>query len=672
MDSQSRDYKFLFYLGGITLAGLLLRLNHLGTESITADEVSALLRLQFNSLGEMLEGGVRPDGHPAFTQVLLWFWIKLFGNSEFAIRLPFVLMGTASIWLAGQTARRWFGVACALATASALAFLQFPIIYSQLARPYAAGLFFTMLAAYFVSRFGEEKKVNWKHIVGFAIAGAGAAYSHYFSLYTTLLLGVAGLFLVSKQNRQVYVLSALCAALLFIPHLSFTISQLGIGGVGGPGGWLGPPTPEFFGAHFFYVFNSSVGILIAVLSFASIGLLFNSRRTNKLQFAMFLLWIIPLLTGYYYSIYVNPVLQHSVLLFSFPFLFMLLFSWLPYDEKSVWSYRYSMIILLPLVWYITVHKPFRLTDHFGRLKEIVEVYENAENAYGNEKVDVMFNVDDPYFINYYRKCKRKINVSDDAYLGFDGYELLQLRKAVQNSTADYFVYGWSTRDSYPAALDIIAEKFPCLKEKHEWFNSAVYVFQKHASTEAECLSDSIFYSSVFDFQTLSEKRTNSTYGTWTGSPNFIEKRSELNGSPFVPSDRFAIMHLISLGSTHQFTPVFNTSVGSVLHNPDNEIVLECVIKLENPRSEAVLVVEYIRDGKQLLWTGSSSTKQLDTTGTNWQIMHFAQRPAIDLHPTDSIRAYVFTPNLVPLYVGSIRFTTREGHRGIYGIRPDYE
>lgn len=653
---MKRDLRFNYYLCGITLAGFLLRINHTWSESITADEVSALLRLRFDSFSEMLQNGVKPDGHPAFTQVLLWFWTKLFGDSEFAVRLPFVLMGTASIWFGAQAARKWFGAASGLATAAALAFLQFPIMYSQLARPYAPGLFFTMLAAYFVARFSEERKANWKEVAGFAIAGAGAAYSHYFSLYTTLLLGVAGLFLVTKENRKLYFAAAISAVLLFLPHVSFTLSQLSIGGVGGPGGWLGPPKSDFVGIHFFYIFNSSLGLMIVVLFFAAVGLFFNFRRTGKRQIAMLMLWLIPMLTGYFYSIHVNPVLQHSVLLFSFPFLIMLLFSWLPYDENSTWSFRYSIVMMIPILWYITAQKPFRLTDHFGRLKEIVETYINAEEKYGRSKVDVLFNVDANYFVDYYLN-RYQHNPDTYWYCMFHterNDELQQLRSLVQSSNADYFVYGWSTRESYPAAEDIIRDKFPCLIEKHEWFNSAVYVYG--ASELCDPAIPQWKFMAGF------------------GKPGDITDKWRLITNTDYPIEVVEGSSLLAqkLDSSHQFGPVIAVRVGDVISNSDNILACHANIKLHESDAEVVWVMEFIRDGKQLLWTGHSSTKQLDSSSREWQRFYFVQRPPIELLPSDSIHAYIFSPNLSEIGFGNLRFVTREGHRGIYGNRPDYQ
>lgn len=641
--------KFVYYLTGLTLVGFLLRINHIGSESITADEVSALLRLKYDTLSEMIEKGVRPDGHPAFTQVLLWFWIKVFGDSEFAVRLPFVLMGTASIWFAGMAAKRWFGTGTAIAVAASLAFLQLPIMYSQLARPYACGLFFTMLAASCVSRFSSDEKVKWYHILLFIVTAAGAAYSHYFSLLTTLLLGISGIFLVSKTNTVKYLVASLGAVLLFLPHIGITISQLQIGGIGGPGGWLGPPTPDFFWNHVIVIFNSSRGVTYLVCLIILFCVVFGKRRPDKKQVITLLLWIVPMLTGYFYSVYGNPVLQHSVLLFSMPFLLMFLFSWLPNDDGIKAPYFFGNSLIILFACYITLYKPFRLTDHFGRLEELVDVY----YRYADKGATAIYNVDDPYFIEYYTKfsqSKQKI-MYRFTYLKHDDAhsEMAQLRDRVMHAQGDYFIYGWSTRESSPSALDIIAQEYPCLIEKQEWFNSAVYVFARSSVLHP----DSCNYHSTILFYSYMNIQAGDTNTSWSPSCG-------MSGDHF------------TLDSSCQYGPMLKARVGDIMRNPDNEIVFHASVFTPKLRTSCIMVVEFMRDGKTLWWTGMDTKSQLDTTRVGWQVAYFGQRPPIPLMKTDSIRAYVYTPDLKEVQVRNLTFMTRVGHLGIHGERPDFE
>lgn len=647
MNSPQNSSRFLYYLTGITLAGFLLRINNTWSESITADEVSALLRLKFDSLGAMIEGGVRPDGHPAFTQVLLWYWTKWFGTSVFAVRLPFVLMGTAAIWLAGIAAKRWFGVGTALAVAASLAFLQFPLMYAQLARPYAPGLFFTMWAACAAARFSGEEKTKWIHVLSFAVAAAGAAYSHYFSALTTLLLGIAGVFIAHKDNRLKFLIACIVAVALFLPHWGITKAQLAIGGVGGPGGWLAAPTPAFFWSHIVFIFDASVCMVLLIGLLFLFCLIFNKHMPGQRQFAMLLIWLLPLLIGYVYSIRVNPVLQHSVLLFSMPFLLLFIFSWFPNDEEVKYPYRFAGALIVVFAFYTTVYKPFRLSEHFGRLKELVDVYYD----YSGKGATAVYNVDDPYFINYHTEGKKTKQPSftflrhDDAHS-----ELAQLRHCVLHAQGDYFIYGWSTRESSPASLDIIAQEYPCLVEKHEWFNSAVYVFARSRVVNPDSCA---YHSTVKFYSYMSIHAGDTVKRSWRPACNSV-------------GDTFTI------DSACQYGPMLRARVGDVLSSPDNEIVMHASVFTPRLRTSCILVVEFIRDGQTLLWTGMDTKSQIDTTRVGWQVAYFGQRPPVPLLRSDSIHAYLFTPQLQEVKVRNLTFMTREGHRGIYGARPDYE
>ena len=78
----------------------MLRFTISFTHSYSSDELSAITRLNFNGLSNILEFGVmKGDMHPAGVQLFEEFWSSLFGTSELALRFPFVLMGVLAIWL---------------------------------------------------------------------------------------------------------------------------------------------------------------------------------------------------------------------------------------------------------------------------------------------------------------------------------------------------------------------------------------------------------------------------------------------------------------------------------------------------------------------------------------------------------------------------------------------
>src|SRR5689334_21187724 len=80
----------------ILVAAAWLRFYHLGDISFSNDELSALTRARFDSFHELIEKGVKADGHPALVQVMIWCVIHQFNDDVFTIRLLFALAGIVS------------------------------------------------------------------------------------------------------------------------------------------------------------------------------------------------------------------------------------------------------------------------------------------------------------------------------------------------------------------------------------------------------------------------------------------------------------------------------------------------------------------------------------------------------------------------------------------------
>jgi hypothetical protein len=684
--------RFYYLLGAITLAGLAFRLKTLGTESLTADEASALLRLQYPDFSSMIENGVRPDGHPAFTQVLLWFWTKAFGLGEFAIRLPFALMGAASIWQSGIIARKWFGDFPAYAVAAGMAFLEFPLMYSQLARPYAPGLFFTLLTAYFFTSFLFGEKTGKRQTAGFAFSAALAAYSHYFSGLAAALMGLFGIFLVPKTNRNLFLVACVGAVLLFIPHIGITLSQLETGGIGGPGGWLGKPTPDFIPGHFLFAFNHSPAILLGAVGIWLGTLMVFLQRPKKTHLLSILLWLLPLVIGYVYSVKRNPVLQDSVLLFGFPFLLLFLFAWLPPVEKHKSAPLFPAIAVLGFFYFTSVYKPFRLTDHFGRLKELVSTAIETQEKYGVGKVLVAYDVDAPYFVQYYYDQYGEQHKNVITTILPDPNALLSFRKKVENSTADYFVYGWSTRYSPVEVPEIIRETYPYLVKRELWFNSAVYVFSRNPSPDYIRENRDIIFDATDNFEPQDTSAYEMTVTGPEGKPVPVANWSAPCGRLFTDTlvhpmhpDTSSVNgpvtymwsappdYWIRLDSTCTYSPSLRMKVGDILPGPDNQLLLSASVKFPDTLATGVLVIQFERDGKQLYWNGRETSTQADRKKAGeWQTIFFGLQPPPGLHKTDTVVVFFYTKDSRPILLNQLNFRVLTGHPGIYGERGNYE
>lgn len=112
-------------LFGVLVVAAVLRLYGFHELPYTHDELSALFRLSFGSFNELIEHGVKVDGHPAGVQVFLYYWVALFGEQAWKIKLPFALLGIGSVALVYAIGKKWFTHSVGLYSATFLAGLTF-------------------------------------------------------------------------------------------------------------------------------------------------------------------------------------------------------------------------------------------------------------------------------------------------------------------------------------------------------------------------------------------------------------------------------------------------------------------------------------------------------------------------------------------------------------------
>jgi len=339
-------YEYIL-LAIIIVVGSVLRFWDYQNIPFMHDEFSALGRLRFDNFSDLIVNGVLPDGHPAGVHVFLYYWTDLVGTSEILVKIPFIIAGILSIWLGYLIAKLWFDGTTGLLVAASISTLQFFVMYSQIARPYVSGLFITLLMVYMWSLyFFKSKKLIY--LILYVLFGAMAAYNHHFSLLFAAIVGLSGLFLISRKEILPYSISGIAIFVLYIPHLSIFFSQLSYGGIGG---WLAKPTPIFFFRFVNWIFHYSVWswsalvIVLLILIFTK-GKFAYAAKANKKRLLLLSWFILPIVIGYTYSVLQSPIIQYSMLIFSTPYLFMLLFS---YHKKIKIKNTGLMVAILMIV-----------------------------------------------------------------------------------------------------------------------------------------------------------------------------------------------------------------------------------------------------------------------------------------------------------------------------------
>jgi len=91
-------------LTGIVLLAAILRLGGLGSRSLWLDEGAEYDAVR-GSFGHLMNRVINRESTPPLSYVYEWLATKVVGTSEFALRLPFALLGIALVpvmYLAGR------------------------------------------------------------------------------------------------------------------------------------------------------------------------------------------------------------------------------------------------------------------------------------------------------------------------------------------------------------------------------------------------------------------------------------------------------------------------------------------------------------------------------------------------------------------------------------------
>jgi hypothetical protein len=483
----------------ILVIGFALRFSVSITHSYTNDELSAINRLQYNSFSELIEKGVKMgDMHPAGVQVFEKIWSALFGTSELALRLPFVLFGTASIFLIFLLGKTWFNRRTGIYAAAILSILYFPIIQSELARPYSPGLFIVLLTTWFYHKvlFSEVKK--YRDAIFLGVCFAAGMYTHYFLFLSLLLIGFTGLFFLKKDNFKYYLLAVALAALLFLPHISVTLYHLSVGGLG----WLGKPDNDFILQFIFHAFNESWIMLILILGLILFGLF---QKKNDALFQSKYYWLMATwffgiyAVGHILSLVSTPLLKFPVMLFAFPFLILMM----AYLLSNIRYEKTVLILILGIGFYSSFYErglyDIRHTGYRETARHLVE----WDKQYGDENIYTVYNLSNPNYMNFYAT---QFGASVD--FDWDVIEFADdaaIRKDLMNRPEAFCVVGYSERLTLPQVFETVKEFYPNIVEYHRFDNSGVFLMSKENAGEQEPEKELFSAMDLYDTENASWK-----------------------------------------------------------------------------------------------------------------------------------------------------------------------
>jgi 4-amino-4-deoxy-L-arabinose transferase-like glycosyltransferase len=221
----------LLSLLAIMFLGAVLRFYGLGFQSLSEDELASWDLSNRGTLPQVIEG-VRGDIHPPLYFLMLRFAQWVFGEAEWALRLPSAIAGWLCIPAIYLLGKRLYSEREGLITALLLAVLWAPVYYSQEARSYAIVVLLSILTVYFwwgvMLGLRYRRELPARDAALYVICAVLCAYLHYFGLLLVVLQGVALAALAFGALRKAMFLYV-PVALAYLPWLPSMLHQSGSG-----------------------------------------------------------------------------------------------------------------------------------------------------------------------------------------------------------------------------------------------------------------------------------------------------------------------------------------------------------------------------------------------------------------------------------------------------------
>jgi 4-amino-4-deoxy-L-arabinose transferase-like glycosyltransferase len=252
-------------LGALVLLAAALRLSTLGLQSFWFDEAFTPVHVLHPSLFKTLDSITKTENSPPLWYIVEWVSYRLFGTSEWALRLPSALAGIAMVPVAWGIGRELSGRATAIATAAIVTVSPIFVWYSQEARVYGLYAFASAILILCFLRLLDRPEERGR-LVAFALAGIFALLTHYFTAF--LLVGM-GLWLLWRSETRRAAIAPLVAIGIAGLALLPLISQQGGRNTSWIGNWPLKERLEAIPQYFLTGYNGkplghSVELLVAL------------------------------------------------------------------------------------------------------------------------------------------------------------------------------------------------------------------------------------------------------------------------------------------------------------------------------------------------------------------------------------------------------------------------
>ncbi|MBN2820864.1 MAG: glycosyltransferase family 39 protein [Bacteroidales bacterium] len=276
------------------LTAFLWKYINAGSRDICLDEPFTIFHAQ-ESIKNILLLPTQDEPNPPLFMFILHFWIQLFGNGPFAVRvLPIFFNALTTVFLY-FTGKKFFGIWSGIIASGLFLFSTYHFFfggdtraYSMLSCAAAASLYF------FLSTLkNPDKKIN---TIALIISNLFLVYSHYFGLFIIFVQFLTSfLFLKEKKGIRNLWIAFGITGLLYIPMAGIILKQFIASSTKGT--WLAPPAKTEFINQLKWFLNSENGFVwvIILIGIGIIVAIVTKVKPVKWKeiIVLFVWWIVP-------------------------------------------------------------------------------------------------------------------------------------------------------------------------------------------------------------------------------------------------------------------------------------------------------------------------------------------------------------------------------------------
>jgi len=348
-----KNRKFVIFF--ILAIAFFLRLYHLGYHDFWYDEIATLSYARYPS----------NNWDPPLHWIMLHFWKKAFGVSEFSLRFPSLIFSLLSVILTFFLGKELFNKKIGIVASIFIGFSPFHLWYAQEARSYSMVLFLGTLSSFLFCKVIKEGKLRlWALFILVSILGL---YTNY--LYIFLFLA-QGLYLIFSKRfglgfkETIYFLIIILGFSFYLPRFltAFYCTWQGF--------WIPKPTVKslivttenfILGYNGFFLIYLISDVLVGLFFISALWAITKKEFRAPFIFCIFLFSIPILLTFFFSRVFFSVYLDRGLIIFS-PYLYLVLSLGIVSSKK--WINRLFLITLI-LIFFMAIHRYYtdRITSN---------------------------------------------------------------------------------------------------------------------------------------------------------------------------------------------------------------------------------------------------------------------------------------------------------------------